>query len=60
MHTSSRHPTSSNQSAQAAGLVRQPLRQPLRESGMGYGNSSSYGRTRRYASDAFAQVFRIG
>lgn len=53
------HPTPTNRtnSGYPGG---QPLRQSLRDTGMGYGNSSSYGQPRRYANAGFTTRFRIG
>lgn len=59
MNTTTRLPSSSNR-PNAGSPAGQPLRLPLRDTGMGYGNSSSYGQPRRYSSEGFTTRFRIG
>lgn len=59
MNIQTSHPTLTNR-PNTGSPGGKPLRQPLRDTGMGYGSSSSYGQPRPYATAGFTTRFRIG
>lgn len=58
--SSSNKPAAVAAAAQGAALQAAPIRHVhrQREFGVGYGNSSGYGRDHRYTSNGFAPLFR--